>query len=126
MSTFSFLFKKRLTSKAKDQTAQNESERLLKQAYILEPILTPSGLPFELETETNEISVDEVDWAELEENISDFDFESDDSKDIALDNAEVHKVFVSEDLPYDFLDPQTVGFESGTFWVHETGEVTID
>jgi N-acetylmuramoyl-L-alanine amidase len=100
------------------------------QSLILEPILTPSGLPVDVEIENDTIATDGVELLTFDPADSDID------RSPTPDSIEADRDFQADAPPwsgedfygvkYDFLDPEDIGFDSGTFIVGETGEITID
>ncbi|MBE9126923.1 MULTISPECIES: S8 family serine peptidase [unclassified Coleofasciculus] len=143
MSWFSFSSKKRPDAKGFAPKGQD-----LLQAFILEPILTPSGLldgtdnPIDLvDIDLSADSLADIDMPEIEE--SAWDSLDDNLEDISLVSP-VDEVGELEDIPFvTSLDEVTDGevteealltgfdtsspiFESGVFTVGETGDVSVD
>ncbi len=123
MSILNFYQKRR---SATDNSPSQKSAIAAEQpTFILEPILTPSGIlddSSELIVDLTDPLVDEVDIPEVEDTV-----------DATLPELELGDEEI-EDLPFITLDdvafaasePTSPTFESGVFTVGETGEVSID
>ena len=100
------------------------------QPLILEPILTPSGLPLDVEIENDTIATDRVELLTFDDADSDLD-QPPDSDPIESEGDVLGKAapLPGEDGDWGasgFFNPEVIGFESGMFIVGDTGEVTID
>jgi surface antigen len=124
------LFKAFQSSSSKTTQASSDTHPGHQESLILEPILTPSGLPFDVETENDTISDDRVELPDFGDADSDGDFLSGlDATESEGDSFEEVSPLAEEDGgkdAYAFFDPTASGFDSGTFIVGETGVVTID
>jgi len=122
-----------------DHQSQDDKSPVLLQAFILEPIYTPSGLVDGID-ETPDLATMDIDTPELPEwgedldisdgesqafshADSDVDFTPEDTADSSAEMTPETPLLTDqlEDIP--FIHPT---FESGTFTVGETGEVSID
>ncbi|NJN21725.1 MAG: hypothetical protein HC812_11770 [Leptolyngbya sp. RL_3_1] len=65
MALFNRLNKPKNSSESHAQSPQAGETPLLTQALILEPILTPSGLPIDIGTEGEAIEVDDSDFGAI-------------------------------------------------------------
>lgn len=89
-------------------------------AFVLEPILTPSGLPIDVGEETTDLSTQNVDLVD--------DLDIDVGTEAYIDETlatEIDNVTFISELPsnIDFCDEP---FTSGVFTVGDSGEVTVD
>ncbi len=89
-------------------------------AFVLEPILTPSGLPIDIGEETTDLSNQDIDL------VDDFDIDASTEAyiDETLDTETDNVTFISE-LPSDIVFCEEP-FTSGVFTVDDSGEITVD
>jgi surface antigen len=143
MKLFNFPSKKR--PPAQGFPSKDTSQQPQLQAFILEPILTPSGIVDGVDDAPDPLLLDVEPLPEIDELSvdSDADFAVDDTPDLFLDvddlsvaaDADIH---ADDIIPVDFFEadefaatwidlgnPNPV-FQSGVFTVGETGEVGID
>jgi nucleoid-associated protein YgaU len=124
------LFKAFTNSSSKATQAASDAHTDHQQPLVLEPILTPSGLPLDMDIENDEISTDRVELFIFDAADSDLDQPSGsdplESKGDVLGEAAPLSGEEGDWIAPGFLDPEVIGFESGMFIVGNTGEVTID